>query len=233
MSPSSRWLGRVVAVDNPARRLEEGLGILGLTLEPPGVERLWAYAETLLRWNEKVNLTAITDPTEVVDKHLLDSLAIAPEVAGASTLLDLGAGAGLPGIPLAVALPALQCTLVDTVAKKVAFMKTGAVKAGVASRVRAVHQRVAGQPASEGLARTEVVISRAFMEVGAFVALAVHYLAPGGRIIAMLGKPPPMSELSAIGRSAGLELVTLRELRLPLSGDPRAVASFRASPANT
>lgn len=84
-------------MDNPVRRLEEGLGALGLTLGPPAVNRLWAYAEALLRWNEKVNLTAITNPTEVVDKHLLDSLAVVPEVAGASTLLDLGAGAGLPG----------------------------------------------------------------------------------------------------------------------------------------
>ena len=132
------------------RRLEEGLGALGLTLGPPAVDRLWAYAEALLRWNEKVNLTAITNPTEVVDKHLLDSLAVVPEVAGASTLLDLGAGAGLPGIPLAVALPELKCTLVDAVAKKVAFMKTGAVKAGVTGRVRAMHQRVAGRPRQRG-----------------------------------------------------------------------------------
>lgn len=215
------------------RRLEEGLGALGLTLGPPAVDRLWAYAEALLRWNEKVNLTAITNPTEVVDKHLLDSLAVVPEVAGASTLLDLGAGAGLPGIPLAVALPELKCTLVDAVAKKVAFMKTGAVNAGVTGRVRAIHQRVAGRPASEGLPQAEVVISRAFMEVGAFVALAVHYVAPGGWVVAMLGKPPPMAELSAIGRSAGVDLVTLREFKLPLSGDARAVASFRASPAST
>lgn len=132
-----------------------------------------------------------------------------------------------------MALPELKCTLVDAVAKKVAFMKTGAVKAGVTGRVRAIHQRVAGRPSSEGLEPAEVVISRAFMEVGAFVALAVHYLAPGGRVVAMLGKPPPMAELSAIGRAAGLELVMLRELKLPLSGDARAVASFRASAAST
>jgi len=115
------------------------------------------------------------------------------------------------------------------VAKKVAFMKTGAVKAGVSPRVRAVHQRVGGRPEQEGLAKAEVVISRAFMEVGAFVALAVHYLAPGGRVVAMLGKAPTQAELTAVGRAAGLEVVTLRELRLPGSGDPRAVATFRAS----
>lgn len=219
-------------MDNPVGRLEEGLGLLGCALEPAGVERLWAYAQELLRWNEKVNLTAITEPLEVVDKHLLDSLAVVAEVAGARTLLDLGAGAGLPGIPLAVALPGLECTLVDAVAKKVAFIKTGAVKAGVAGRVRALHRRLAGRPEAEGLVRAEVVISRAFMDVGPFVALAEHYLAPGGRVVAMLGKAPAAEELDAIARATGLTRVELRTFRLPFSGASRAVATFRAGATN-
>ncbi len=215
-------------MDNALELLRGGLASLGLTLEASAAERLWAFAEELLRWNEKVNLTAITAPREVVDKHLLDSLAVVPEVGDARTLLDLGAGAGLPGIPLAVALPRLECTLVDAVAKKVAFMKTGAVKAGVTGRVRAVHQRVAGRPAQEGVRLAEVVIARAFMDVGPFVSLAAHYLAPGGKVVAMLGRPPPIAELEAMGRAAGLRVVGLREFQLPISLAPRAVASFQS-----
>lgn len=217
-------------MDNHAlARLEEGLGALGLPLDEGARQRLLAYTEELLRWNRKVNLTAIVEPDEVVDKHLLDSLSAVPEVSEARTLLDLGAGAGLPGIPLAVALPGLSCTLVDAVEKKVAFMKTGAVKAGVAGRVRAMHLRVGGRPKEEGLQPAEAVIARAFMDLAPFLRLAVHYLAPRGQVVAMLGQTPAPAILLEAAQGAGLALASLRELRLPLSGAPRAIATFRRS----
>lgn len=211
---------------SPVELLKQGLARLGVEAPAGVVDRLWAYATELLRWNDKVNLTAITRPDEVVEKHLLDSLAVLPEVQGATTLLDLGAGAGLPGIPLAVLLPDLQATLVDAVAKKVAFMKTGAVKAGVAGRVRAVHARAVGEREKEKLPAAEVVISRAFMDVGPFLALAVKYLAPGGRVVAMLGQAPAEEDLRSLASAAGLELTSRRTFTLPFSGDPRGVAVF-------
>ncbi len=193
------------------KALSEGVRGLGISL-PPGAEvALLAYARELLKWNQKVNLTAITAPDEVVDKHLLDSLAVLPEVQGARSLLDLGAGAGLPGIPLALALPQLEVTLVDAVAKKVGFMKHAIAMLGLAGRVKAVHVRAEGAPDAEGLPRAEVVISRAFMEVEGWRALAKAYVAPGGRIVAMLGQTQDP---------------TARRYALPLSGDPRAVAVF-------
>ncbi len=214
-------------MDNSAAPLlSAGLERLGLTLPLDAQVRLLAYADELLKWNKKVSLTAITRTDEVVDKHLLDSLAVLPEVQGATHLLDLGAGAGLPGIPLAVAVPGLRATLVDAVSKKVAFMKTGAVKAGVADRVKAVHARAEGQPAAEGLPTVDLVISRAFMDVGPFLLLARHYLAPGGRIVTMLGQTPPAETLAALATQAGLELRSRRTFTLPHSGDPRGVAVF-------
>jgi 16S rRNA (guanine527-N7)-methyltransferase len=181
----------------------------------------------LLRWNEKVNLTTITAPEAVLDKHLLDSLAVVPEARGAASLLDLGSGAGLPGIPLGVALPGLRVTLVDAVAKKVAFLKVGLVRAGLAGRARAIHARLAGAPLAEGLEPAEVVVSRAFMELGGFLRLARPYLAPGGRVLALVG--PGAGDAAAharAGEAAGFALVASRAFRLPLSGDPRAVATF-------
>ncbi len=215
-------------MDNSASLLSDGLDRLGLSVAPEVQARLLAYTSELLRWNEKVSLTAITRPEEVVDKHLLDSLSVVPEVKDAGTLLDLGAGAGLPGIPLAAVLPALRVTLVDAVAKKVAFMKTGAVKAGVADRVRAVHRRAEGAPEVEGLPRADCVIARAFMDTGPFLQLARHYLTEGGRVVVMLGQMPAAEALEAHAAAAGLSLLSARTLALPLSGDPRGVAVFRS-----
>jgi 16S rRNA (guanine527-N7)-methyltransferase len=216
-------------VDNATiDQLRSGLAALKVTLPDGGIDQLVAWADELLRWNEKVNLTAITRPAEVVDKHLLDSLAVVPEVTGAARLLDLGAGAGLPGIPLAIALPSLSATLVDAVSKKVGFMKAAAVKAGVAGRVKAVHLRANGAPGPEKLDLADLVISRAFMDVGPFLLLARHYLAPGGRVVTMLGQVPAEAELAAHAAAAGLKLVSVRRFTLPISGDPRGVAVFRA-----
>ena len=214
-------------MDNSALPLlTQGLEKLGLTVPPDAPTRLLAYAEELLKWNEKVSLTAITRTGEVVDKHLLDSLAVLPEIQGATHLLDLGAGAGLPGIPLAIALPSLRVTLVDAVAKKVSFMKSGAVKGGVADRVKAVHARAEGHREQEGLPEADLVISRAFMDVGPFLLLARAYLAAGGRIVTMMGQTPPAGVLAALATAAGLELTSLRTFQLPHSGDPRGVAVF-------
>jgi 16S rRNA (guanine527-N7)-methyltransferase len=214
--------------------LVEGAAALAVNLPPDAAGRLLTYQSELLKWNARVNLTAITEPSEAVEKHLLDSLAVAPDVASllaagpaATTgLLDLGAGAGLPGIPLAVALPQLTATLVDAVEKKVAFMKMGAVKAGVASRVKAVHARADGDPGRERLPLAQVVVARAFRDVASFLALARAYLAPGGHAVAMLGRAPAVAELERAGQGVGLALTSSRTFVLPFSKASRGVAVF-------
>lgn len=210
---------------SPQMLLREGLDRLELDVAA-GVERdLWSYATTLLKWNEQVNLTAITRTNEVVEKHLIDSLAVLPELVG-TTVLDLGAGAGLPGIPLALVRPSLQITLVDAVGKKVAFMKNAVAALKLMGRVRPVHARVAGVPDREHLPRAEILISRALMDVGPWLLLARHYLTEGGRVVAMMGRAPSQAELVRCASDAGLGLVSRRIYQLPFSGDPRGVAVF-------
>jgi 16S rRNA (guanine527-N7)-methyltransferase len=179
----------------------------------------------LIRWNARVNLTAITAPEEVLEKHFLDSLAVLPEVEGAATLLDLGAGAGFPGLPLKIARPQLAVTLVDAVGKKVSFIKATVAAMGLKD-VRAIHARAEGQPEAEGLPRAQLLIARAFMDLTDWLALAPAYVQPGGRVVAMLGKAQPDSELRARADERGLSFVSQRQYRLPFSGAERQVAVF-------
>ncbi len=209
--------------------LREGGKRLGIELEARVIQGLFTLRDELLRWNQKVNLTAITDPKEVLEKHFLDSLAVLPEVEGGATLLDLGAGAGFPGIPLKLARPELDLVLVDAVGKKVAFMKHALVRLGISPGGKALHVRAEGEPEREGLALAERVICRAFMDVPDWLALARRYVRPDGRAVAMLGKTPPSAELENAATSNGFKLESLRRYQLPWSGAERAVAVFAVS----
>lgn len=200
-------------------------GLEALHLPQSVAAPLWTYATLLLRWNERVNLTAITDPAEVIDKHLLDSLAVLPEVPpGNQTVLDLGAGAGFPGLPWAIVRNDLRVTLVDAVQKKVAFMKAATASLKLADRVTAVHLRATG--AGDGLGRFGVVVSRAFMDVERWLPLAGQYVLPDGVVMAMVGQPPP-DEGRGAAAQAGLKLHQARRFTLPGSGDGRGVLTYR------
>nr|WP_153868934.1 MULTISPECIES: 16S rRNA (guanine(527)-N(7))-methyltransferase RsmG [Myxococcaceae] len=210
-------------------RLAEGAQALGLSL-PAGLDAaLFQLMGELLKWNAKVNLTAITAPEEVLEKHFLDSLAVLPEVSGAASLMDLGAGAGFPGLPLKLALPPLAVTLVDAVGKKVAFIKAAAGALRL-TEVRGVHARAEGKPEAEGLPRAEVLIARAFRDLPDWLDLAPAYVAPGGRVVAMLGKAATDAELAAEGSARGLQVRSARAYRLPFSGAERQVAVFAKAP---
>jgi len=206
-------------------RLREGCRVLGVEVGEGVPAQLFRMMGELLKWNAKVNLTAITAPEEVLEKHFLDSLAVLPEVEGAASLLDVGAGAGFPGLPLRVARPGLAVTLVDTVGKKVSYLK--AVIAGMGlTGAKGVHARAEGKPEAEGLPRAERVICRAFMDLPDWLKLAPAYLAPGGWVVAMLGKAQPEAELEARAAEQGLKVVSARAYRLPYSGAERQVAVF-------
>ena len=190
-------------------------------------ERLYRLMGELLKWNAKVNLTAITAPEEVLEKHFLDSLAVLPEVEGAASVLDVGAGAGFPGLPLKIARASLAVTMVDAVGKKVGYLKAVSTTPGLGlAGTKAVHTRAEGKPEAEGLPRAERVLARAFMDLPDWLDLAPAYLAPGGRVVAMLGKAVTDAELAAQAEKRGLTVVSARAYRLPFSGAERQVASF-------
>ncbi|OHC65989.1 MAG: 16S rRNA (guanine(527)-N(7))-methyltransferase [Rhodocyclales bacterium GWA2_65_20] len=169
--------------------LREGLTGLGLDLPAAVQARLLAYVALLKKWNATYNLTAIRDEAEMVTQHLLDSLSVLPalqELALAGRRwADIGSGAGLPGIPLAIVRPDLDMTLVETVAKKSAFQRQAKIELGLAN-LTVVNRRVEELPGGG----FDAVISRAFAELADFVRLAGHLPAPDGRLYAMKGLLP-------------------------------------------
>jgi 16S rRNA (guanine527-N7)-methyltransferase len=206
--------------------LDVGIAALGLDVEAEARALLERYADRLLTWNRKVNLTAITDPAELAEKHLVDSLALLPALGEARTLLDVGSGAGLPGIPLACARPNLQVTCCDSVAKKVAFVK--AVSAELRLPVRGVVARAEGAPERDGLPRADVVVSRALADPERWVPLGAKYLLPGGTLVAMLGREVDANALARLGAEQGLAFQGVTAFALPRSRAARAFALWRA-----
>lgn len=206
--------------------LREGLHGLSLhgRVSPGSLALLERFADRLLAWNRKVNLTAITDPVEVAEKHLVDSLALLPDLDRAAKLLDVGSGAGIPAVPISCVLRTLDVVCCDGVAKKMAFVK--AVSAELDLRVRALPVRAEGDPEAEGLPRADVVVSRALADPDRWLPLGKPYLAPGGRLLAMLGREADDEALRKAGEASGLKLVGVRRFVLPRSRSERAVATF-------
>jgi 16S rRNA (guanine527-N7)-methyltransferase len=172
----------------PRAALERGIDELALALPAGATERLLAYAELLTKWNRTYNLTAIRDPLEMVSRHLLDSLAVLPHLpmSDGAAIADVGSGAGLPGIPLAIARTEWRITLNDSSQKRVAFLRQAAIELGMRN-VETFEGRVeTWRPA----ARFAVVISRAFADLAEFIAKCRHLVAPGGVLAAMKGTAP-------------------------------------------
>ena len=172
------------------QRLCAGISELGLALDDAAIERLLAYVELLERWNAAYNLTAVRDPADMVTRHLIDSLAIARHVQGA-TLADLGSGAGLPGIPLAIAAPEREILLVDSNGKKARFLREAVRRLGLA-RVRVAESRVENVEGS-----FDCITARAFASLAEMLGWGGHLLAPDGIWLALKGRFP-LDELAAV-----------------------------------
>jgi len=167
------------------RRLEKGIAELGLSLGRDGRIKLLQYLALLEKWNQVYNLTAIRDREKVVSGHLLDSLAVIPYLTG-TRVLDVGSGAGFPGIPLAVARPDIQVALLDSNHKKAAFLRQAVADLQL-KNASVVCERVEAWQAAE---KFDCIISRALAEIAEFIALTRHLLAPGGLLAAMKGVYP-------------------------------------------
>ena len=161
-------------------RLTAGALRLGLPLSPAAANRLLAYLQLLRKWNRVYNLTAIRDAEQMMTHHLLDSLAVTPHVRG-SRLLDVGSGAGLPGLVIAIVRPEVHCTLLDSNGKKTRFLTQACIDLEIAN-AEVVHCRIEDfHPAFA----FDCIVSRAFSALGNFIAVAGPLLAADGELLAM------------------------------------------------
>jgi 16S rRNA (guanine527-N7)-methyltransferase len=165
----------------------DGAAAFDLELDAGHTGQFARHASELIRWNRKINLTAITDPLEVAVKHVLDSLAVAPYLPGNTNLLDIGSGGGFPSLPLKILLPSLPVTLIDASRKRVNFLKH-VIRSLKLKNIEALHIR------AEALAedpnyhrRFDAVTSRAFSSLNLFCSLSLPLLANGGTMIALKG----------------------------------------------
>jgi 16S rRNA (guanine527-N7)-methyltransferase len=166
--------------------IEAGLAAMGVDVPAGATARMAAHLELVAKWNRVHNLTAVRETDQMVVLHLLDSLSLLPHLGTGESLLDVGTGAGFPGIPLALARPELQVTLLDSSRKKCTFLEQAKTELGMTNVAVACARVETWRPER----RYDVVASRAFAELSDFVTQARHLVAPGGRLLAMKGVYP-------------------------------------------
>jgi len=168
-----------------AAELARGLDALHLTLADAIQNKLLDYIALVQKWNRVYNLTAVRDPARMLTHHVLDSLAVVPHLGG-GRILDVGSGAGLPGIPIAAALPKSQVILLESSHKKSTFLNQAAIELGL-KNVNVENTRAEAWRPNDLF---DIVISRAFSDLGEFIAVAAHLCAPEGVLVAMKGVYP-------------------------------------------
>ena len=205
-------------------KLEAGLQEMGLQVTAEQRQKLLDYVALIYKWNQVHNLTAVREPMDMVTLHILDSLSVLPHI-DCKRLLDVGAGAGLPSIPLAICLPELQVTAIDAVQKKVSFMRQAKAQLGL-TNFNVIHGRIEEQevPSKDMPEKFDVITSRAFSEIGLFVKLTKHLLADGGQWLAMKGvipqqefdksgiQPAEVKVLKVAGLDAERHLIVLKQI---------------------
>jgi 16S rRNA (guanine527-N7)-methyltransferase len=205
-----------------AYQLADGLAAMGLSLPSEGQARLIAYVRLIEKWNRIHNLTAVRDPEKMVALHLLDSLSVLPHLAGMRTLLDVGTGAGLPGIPIAIARPDLQMTLLDSSHKKIAFLQHAKTELAL-TNCEIVCERVeTWKPGRQ----FDGIVTRAFSDLCDFVTQAGHLAAPAGEMLAMKGVHP-FEEIATLPKSHRVENVY--ELKVPSLDAKRHLILMKAA----
>ena len=213
--------------------LRDGLRNLSLDLHDRQIAQLLAYLAMIGKWTQVYNLTAVRDPSEMMTHHLLDSLAaVAPlnrqlkqmGLESGARLLDVGAGAGLPGVVIAICCPTVAVTCVDAVAKKAAFIKQAALELKLVN-LAGLHRRV-----EQVTEPCDVICSRAFASLGDFTNWSSGALAPGGVWMAMKGKSPT-SEIDALDR--GIEVFHVEQLTVPGLDAERCIVWMRPVEAPT
>ena len=207
------------------KTLNEGLNALGLSLPQERQETLCAFARAMLRQNEVMNLTAITEETQVAKLHLLDSLTVlcCGDLKGKS-LIDVGCGAGFPGVPLAIACPEAKITLLDSLGKRVKWLEETLPQLGISAECVTARAEEAVAARRE---RYDFATSRAVARLNILLELTAPYVKVGGAVLAMKGTAAKeeLSECAGAIKKLGLKLEEVREF--PVDGTSHAVIVLR------
>lgn len=201
-------------------KLEIGLAAMGIPVDSRQLLQLHTYLEQLKKWNRVYNLTAITDPERMVSYHILDSLALLQQVPQGAACLDVGTGAGLPGIPLAILRPDTRWALLDSNGKKTRFVQQAVASCGLLN-VKVVHSRVQDYHADSSI---DVIVSRAYASLQDFVSSVQHLWQPDTRLITMKTELSD-SELQAIDTQK-LDLEIFR-LQIPGIAEKRSLVTIQ------
>jgi 16S rRNA (guanine527-N7)-methyltransferase len=206
--------------------LQETSREVGVQLSPSQGEQFWIYLRELLEWNRAFPLTALTEPADVVIKHFVDSLTPLPYLNASTNLLDIGSGAGFPGIPLKIAAPELRLSMVEPSRKKVSFLKH-MVRSLELREVAVLHGRFEDLPL--GSPPFPTVISRAFRRLEPLLDLVSPLLSRECLLVAMLGptRAPEHQLFRELASAHGLHLSQLVPLELPRGRGGRTLAFFR------
>ena len=169
-----------------AAAIEQGVAAMGVPLPKGAPQKMEQHLQLVEKWNRVHNLTAVREASQMVVIHVLDSLTLLPHLGGAKRVVDVGTGAGFPGIPLAIARPEISFTLLDSSHKKCSFLEQARAELGLAN-VQVVCERVEQWKPDTAF---DAVVSRAFAELSDFVTQSQHLAAPGARFLAMKGVYP-------------------------------------------
>ncbi|MBI3399120.1 MAG: 16S rRNA (guanine(527)-N(7))-methyltransferase RsmG [Deltaproteobacteria bacterium] len=206
--------------------LKTGAAELGVAIGDKETSLFLIYLAELKEWNKKINLTSITEGRDIIIRHFLDSLILAPFFAGKETLLDIGSGAGFPGIPLKLVLPDLKIMLMDSVNKKAVFMRHIIRMLGLRD-IEAVQGRAEDTAVIKKFGSSfDVVASRAFAELGRFLEIAMPYAKNGGMVLAVKG-PKGVEELKRLPTIKNIESIQAKEIKLPFSDITTTILSFK------
>lgn len=206
--------------------LKKGAFELGVDLTEGQTASFLKYLHELQAWNKKINLTTITEEKDIIIRHFLDSLTPLRLLSPAGSLLDIGAGGGFPGLPLKIAIPSLKVTLMDSVEKKVHFIRHTIRVLGL-REVEAISGRVESPELIHRLSGSfDCVTSRAFAELDAFITLAIPYIKPGGMLLAIKG-PAVEAEITAMGSAHGLSAPEIHHIEVPFSGRTTSLVVMR------
>jgi 16S rRNA (guanine527-N7)-methyltransferase len=203
--------------------LVSGAEEIGVVLSGQVIESYLVYVEELKRWNARMNLTAFTGDLDIGVKHFLDSLTVAPYLHGTKLLLDIGAGAGFPGLPLKILSPAIELLLLEASQKKVFFLRNMA-RVLKLEGVEIVHGRAEAHEIQQRYAeRFDLVLSRALADLPTSLHLALPYTQKGGRIVEMRGKKGEEEARAVDWGALGLQLREVKKLTLPFVEETRVL----------